>query len=116
MGSSFDSGAPEALPHVGWSLYVSLCYGAPYALNLRHGTQPRLGLMRLHTRWEFVITLYYEWRVIQGRQPYGWTIWVSDYRCFVGHRYRYLPMLVSLGLTFSLSRYIPLRASPRSWP
>ena len=32
-----------------------------------------------HTRWEFITTLDYEWRVIQGRQPYRWTIWVCSY-------------------------------------
>jgi len=26
--------------------------------------------------WEFVTTLGYEWRVIKGRQPYRWTIWI----------------------------------------
>ncbi|KAF8494728.1 hypothetical protein F5888DRAFT_1805461 [Russula emetica] len=26
--------------------------------------------------WEFIITLDYEWRVIRGRLPYRWTIWV----------------------------------------
>ncbi|KAH9984319.1 hypothetical protein BJV74DRAFT_952285 [Russula compacta] len=26
--------------------------------------------------WEFVTTLDYEWSVIQGRRPYGWTIWI----------------------------------------
>jgi len=31
--------------------------------------------------WEFVTTLDYEWRVIRGRIPYRWTIWVrSDQR------------------------------------
>lgn len=27
-------------------------------------------------RWEFITTLDYEWRVIRGRIPYRWTIWV----------------------------------------
>ena len=32
-------------------------------------------------RWELVTTLDYEWRVIRGRIPYRWTIWVrSDQR------------------------------------
>ncbi|KAI0294354.1 hypothetical protein BC826DRAFT_341154 [Russula brevipes] len=26
--------------------------------------------------WEFFTTLDYEWDVIRGRRPYGWTIWV----------------------------------------
>ena len=31
--------------------------------------------------WEFVTTLDYEWRVIRGRLPYRWSIWVrNDWR------------------------------------
>ena len=30
--------------------------------------------------WEFFTTLDYEWRVIRGRLPYRWTIWVRDDR------------------------------------
>jgi len=26
--------------------------------------------------WEFFTSLYYEWRVIRGHQPYRWTIWI----------------------------------------
>ncbi|KAI0274133.1 hypothetical protein BGY98DRAFT_96042 [Russula aff. rugulosa BPL654] len=26
--------------------------------------------------WEFLITLDYEWNIIRGNRPYGWTIWV----------------------------------------
>jgi len=26
--------------------------------------------------WEFVTTLNYEWRIIRGRYPYRWTIWI----------------------------------------
>ncbi|KAN0118763.1 hypothetical protein V8E52_004874 [Russula decolorans] len=26
--------------------------------------------------WEFIVTLDYEWSVIRGRRPYGWTIWI----------------------------------------
>jgi len=29
--------------------------------------------------WEFVTTLDYEWRVIQGHQPYRWTIWIYSF-------------------------------------
>jgi len=32
--------------------------------------------------WEFVITLEYEWEVIQGRLPYRWTIWVRNNMLF----------------------------------
>lgn len=32
--------------------------------------------------WEFLTTLDYEWRVIRGRLPYLWTIWVCNNRCF----------------------------------
>ena len=28
--------------------------------------------------WEFFTTLDYEWKVIRGRIPYRWTIWVRD--------------------------------------
>ncbi len=48
---------------------------------------------RLHTSWEFVTTLNYEWRTIRGRQPYRWTIWVCNYRRYWGHRCR--PLLMS---------------------
>src|SRR5260221_12567741 len=43
-------------------------------------TQP--GLMGLQTRWEFFTTLGFEWRVIRGRQPYRWTIWVCSHGGF----------------------------------
>jgi hypothetical protein len=39
-----------------------------------------LGLTRLHTRWEFVTTLDYEWCVVRGRLPYRWTMWVRSCR------------------------------------
>jgi hypothetical protein len=29
--------------------------------------------------WEFIVTLDYEWSVIRGRRPYGWTIWVCNH-------------------------------------
>jgi len=29
--------------------------------------------------WEFLTTLDYEWRVIQGHQPYRWTIWIYSF-------------------------------------
>ncbi|KAN0103995.1 hypothetical protein V8E52_011425 [Russula decolorans] len=29
--------------------------------------------------WEFIVTLDYEWRVIRGRLPYRWTIWVYSF-------------------------------------
>jgi len=29
--------------------------------------------------WEFVTTLDYEWRAVQGRQPYRWTIWIYSF-------------------------------------
>jgi hypothetical protein len=35
--------------------------------------------IQLHIyRWEFVTTLDYEWKVIRGRIPYRWTIWVRS--------------------------------------
>ena len=37
--------------------------------------------------WEFVTTLDYEWRVVRGRLPYRWSIWVRyDWHLtFFGH-------------------------------
>ena len=46
---------------------------------LRVTLLPLTSTRPLHTRWEFVTTLYYEWRVIRGRRPYRWTIWVCSY-------------------------------------
>jgi len=44
--------------------------------------QDQLALLKLNMTvdglyiWEFVTTLYYEWRVIRGHRPYRWTIWI----------------------------------------
>jgi hypothetical protein len=69
---SIDSGRREVLARRGQSLPVSLprllaCYAA-YAI------QPSL------YRWEFFITLDYEWGVIRRRLPYRWTILVRNNR------------------------------------
>ncbi len=54
-----------------WSLHVSSHrYSACYV------TQPVL------LSWEFFTTLDYELKVIRGRLPYRWTIWVRIDRCF----------------------------------
>ena len=34
--------------------------------------------------WEFVTTLDYEWRVIRGRLPRRYSIWVRNNRCITG--------------------------------
>jgi hypothetical protein len=61
----------EVLARCGWSFHVSLHrFPAPYV------TQSSL------SRWEFFTTLDYEWRVIRGRLPYRWTIWVRNDRGF----------------------------------
>lgn len=57
----------------------------------------------LNPRWEFFTTLDYEWRVIRGRSPYRWTIWVrNDQRfpfAFFSRR--------SPGLICSIDRFTP---------
>jgi hypothetical protein len=36
--------------------------------------------------WEYFTTLDYEWRVIRGRLPYRWTIWVRAFHFgFIRH-------------------------------
>jgi hypothetical protein len=62
---SVDSNYCEILACHEWSLHVGLhCFSA------RYSTQSFL------SSWEYFTTLDYEWRVIRGRLPYRWTIWV----------------------------------------
>ena len=68
---SIDSGCFEALACHEWSLYVGRHRFPPCC-----ATQPSL------SSWEFFTTLDYEWRVIRGRLPYRWTIWVRNNRSF----------------------------------
>jgi hypothetical protein len=70
LGSSLIE-ALQLLCHTLGGLYMWVC-----CLIV---TRPELTGTRLRTRWEFVITLDYELRVIQGRQPYLWTVWVRSY-------------------------------------
>ncbi len=61
------------------SLTVDGLYMWVHVLQLRVTLLPLTSTRLLHTRWEFVTTLCYEWRVIRGRRPYRWTIWVCSY-------------------------------------
>jgi len=82
VGLSFGRDPHQALPYVGWCLHVSLHFPGACALTLSHARDvTRTGP---NTRWEFFTTLDYECRVIQGRQPYRWTIWVCIYGRFGG--------------------------------
>ena len=64
---SLDSKYCEILPRHKWSLHVS-----PHHFSARYSTQSFLS----RASWEYFTTLEYEWRVIRGRLPYRWTIWV----------------------------------------
>lgn len=55
--------------------------------------------------WEFFTTLGYEWRVIQDRSRYRWTIWVSTSLGYSLSRRNPKPRLISLvGQIYSLAR------------
>jgi hypothetical protein len=62
---SVDSNPCEILARYRWSLHVSL-----HRFSAHYSTQSFL------SSWEYFTTLDYEWRVIRGRLPYRWTIWV----------------------------------------
>jgi hypothetical protein len=62
---SVDSKYCEILARHEWSLHVSL-----HRFSAHYSTQSFL------SSWEYFTTLDYEWRVIRGRLPYRWTIWV----------------------------------------
>jgi hypothetical protein len=68
--------SPSSSSAIPWM--VSTCESTPLeapALRLCLTLVMGLGLAP-NTRWEYFTTLDYECRVIQGRQPYRWTIWV----------------------------------------
>src|SRR5579863_3789960 len=66
IAGSFDrDSCLEALARRLWSLPVSFRLFTACIIP-----QPSL------SRWEFVTTLDYEWRVFRGHLPYRWTIWV----------------------------------------
>ena len=67
MTGSLYSCLCKALARPGWYFLVSLC---PHFSRIRHSDCFR-------TRWEFMTTLDYEWKVFRGRLPYRWTIWVG---------------------------------------
>lgn len=95
---------------------VSTCwFSMPGALRPQFQSLADSELTSLHNRWEFFTTLDFEWRVIRGRVPYRWTIWVCSRHAHSvwGHHGR--PLLVIFGLTCSSGRFIPQRASQRSW-
>jgi hypothetical protein len=68
-----DSGFCKPLAHNDWYLLVSLHL---FLFAVRSDT--------FLSSWEFFTTLDYEWRVIRGRLPCRYTIWVRKNRCITG--------------------------------
>jgi hypothetical protein len=66
----FDRGNVETLAFCGWTLPVSLPRRALDSHNISNNNSV------LISSWELVTTLDYEWSVIRGHRPFGWTIWV----------------------------------------
>jgi hypothetical protein len=64
--------------------------------------------IQLHIyRWEFVTTLDYEWKVIRGRIPYRWTIWVRSGQRFAlasSHMENFLVDSAFIRQIYSLTR------------
>ena len=58
----------------------------------------------LTASWEFLTTLHYEWSIIRGHRPYGWSIWVCGDTPFI------LVLATSVGdkLTSKFGRFTPL--------
>jgi hypothetical protein len=78
--TSFDSGIVEFLACCVWTLPVSLPRRALDSHNIPNNNSV------LISSWEFVSTLDYEWSVIRGHRPFGWTIWVrinAHFFCWV---------------------------------
>jgi hypothetical protein len=89
------SGLPKSLARSGWYLYVSpSLFFRDYAVRT------------VLSRWEFVTTLDYEWRVFRGQLPRRWTIYVRDDRLLnLGFRPQ-----GSLGLIYLFNRSTPSHA------
>lgn len=69
---SLSSGTQDVLDSCGRVLHVGLPLSWHFSVVVCCTTQ-------LPTpSWEFLITLDYEWGVIQGRRPCRWTIWVCN--------------------------------------
>ena len=72
--TSFDSGNDEVLACCVRTILVSLPRRMLDSQNISNSTNNNNPVFI--SRWEFVITLDYEWSVIQGHRPFRWTIWV----------------------------------------
>ena len=57
--------------HVTYGVFAWVC-SPLVTYNVNSSTQ-------LSCSWEFLTTLDYEWKVIYGRIPYRWTIWVREF-------------------------------------
>jgi len=68
---------PHVLPYLGGHTLRMIDFHDPAVVLLNSFALEKLNhaVNGLYI-WEFFTSLYYEWRVIRGHQPYRWTIWI----------------------------------------